>query len=274
MINLSPDSHAPIGVFDSGIGGLSVLKALLKAMPHERFVYFADSTHAPYGEKDDAFVTQRACTIAAGLRLDHGIKALVVACNTATAAAISTLRNQHPDLIIIGIEPALKIAAAHSHSQQIGVLATRSTLASAKFQSLLAQQIPSARFTLLACDGLASAIENGLRGRLLGLNAPAIHALVQQYVGELLQANHSPLAIDTLVLGCTHYPLIRTVIEQYLPATVTIVDNGAAVAKQLLKRLSEVNLIEHLVYSNHPPQMRSSAHLSDSALSTYLAILK
>ena len=153
----SPDINAPIGVFDSGVGGLSVLRALRTALPLERFIYFADSAHAPYGEKGDAYVLQRSSAITERLIHEHGIKALVVACNTATAAAIAPLRSAHPDLIIIGIEPAIKPAAAASASKRVAVLATRGTLASEKFKVLLATQSTQSQFTCQPCDGLAAA---------------------------------------------------------------------------------------------------------------------
>ena len=129
---------APIGVFDSGIGGLSVLRALRAQLPHERFVYFADSAHAPYGERGEAFVLQRSLHIAAQLQAQHHIKALVVACNTATAAAVRTLRSKAPDLPLVGIEPAIKPAAALTQTGRVGVVATRGTIESDKLARLIA----------------------------------------------------------------------------------------------------------------------------------------
>jgi glutamate racemase len=149
---------APIDVFDSGIGGRSVLKELQAEMPLENFIYIADSAHAPYGERDESYVITRSRAIAAYL-VSRKVKALVIACNTATAAAIHLLRAEHPDLPIIGMEPALKPAVALSKTGRIGIMATRSTLASAKFQALLESQAPHASFVLQACDGLADAIE-------------------------------------------------------------------------------------------------------------------
>ena len=133
-----PQASSPIGVFDSGVGGLSVLRALLAALPHERFVYLADSANAPYGERGDAFVAARTHAISDFLCAQHHIKALVVACNTATAAAIQELRHRHPHLPLIGVEPAVKPAAQLTRTGRVGVMATRGTVASDKFQRLLA----------------------------------------------------------------------------------------------------------------------------------------
>ena len=127
MDNTAP-SHQPIGVFDSGIGGLSILQALRDELPHEHFVYLADSGHAPYGERGDVFVTQRTRSITQHLRAQHHIKALVVACNTATTAAIHHIRAEHPDLPLVGVEPAIKPAASHTQTGRVGVIGTRGTV--------------------------------------------------------------------------------------------------------------------------------------------------
>jgi glutamate racemase len=150
--------NAPIGIFDSGIGGLSVLQALRAELPQQDFIYIADSGHAPYGERDDAFVIARSRALTAHL-LGQGIQALVIACNTATAATIDLLRAAHPQLPIIGVEPALKPAAVLSQTKRIGVMATRGTLASARFKQLLDSLSTQAEFVLQPCDGLAEAIE-------------------------------------------------------------------------------------------------------------------
>ena len=156
---MTTDPQHPIGVFDSGIGGLSVLQALQKELPHERFVYLADNAHAPYGEKSEAFIRERTHAIADVLLTQHHIKALVVACNTATAAAIHELRAQHPALPLVGVEPALKPALALSHTRHIGVMATRGTVCSDKFTRLLVSVQDQAHFEVQACNGLALAIE-------------------------------------------------------------------------------------------------------------------
>ncbi len=212
--------HAPIGVFDSGIGGLSILQALRAELPFEDFVYVADSGHAPYGERDPAHVIVRARAITGYLRSRHHIKALVIACNTATAAAIHLLRQEQPDLPIIGVEPALKPAALHSQTRRIGVLATQGTLSSAKFQALLDSLKDQAEFICQPCSGLASAIEAG--------DADKIQSLSQQYTAAL----GSEDGVDTLVLGCTHYPFARDVLQALVGPSVTLLDSGAPVARQ------------------------------------------
>ena len=165
------DVHAdqPIGVFDSGIGGLSVLRALRAELPYEDFVYFADTGHAPYGERDDAHVIARSREISTQLLTEHRIKALVIACNTATAAAVHLLRAEHPELPVIGVEPALKPAAGLTRTGRIGVMATRGTLGSTKFATLLASLSGLAEFMLQPCDGLADAIERQEHSKIVAL---------------------------------------------------------------------------------------------------------
>lgn len=250
----APDCNAPIGVFDSGVGGLSVLRALRTALPFERFIYFADSAHAPYGEKGDAYVLQRSSAITERLIHEHGIKALVVACNTATAAAIAPLRSAHPDLIIIGIEPAIKPAAATSASKRVAVLATRGTLASEKFKALLATQSMHAQFICQPCDGLAETIETHLDD----LNAAAITSLVAQNLSAV-GACDARSGIDTLVLGCTHYPLIKAVIAAHISPNIQIIDNGLGVANQLTARLKQHSLLKLETSLDAPIQFLSSA---------------
>ena len=222
-----------IGVFDSGIGGLSVLKALRAEMPHENFIYIADSAHAPYGERDEAHVITRSRAIAAHL-VSQNIKALVIACNTATAAAIHLLRAEYPLLPIIGVEPALKPAVALSKTGHIAVMATRSTLASAKFQVLLDSQTGLANFVVQACDGLADAIERGVESQ----DATEIIATCNRFIWAQGIFGHKTGEMDTLVLGCTHYPFARSYLQQLLGPDVQIVDNGEAIARQTRRLLA------------------------------------
>jgi len=212
----------PIGVFDSGVGGLSVLQALRLEMPQERFVYVSDAGHAPYGERDVAHVLQRSLAIGDYLVRGHGVRALVVACNTATAAAIAALRAAHPALPIVGIEPALKPAAAQSRTGVVGVLATRGTLASDKFQALLQAQSARVRFVLQACDGLAAAIEHD--------DTSQIRALCARYTGGMGHFGAAPGAIDTVVLGCTHYAFASAALQTLLGPDVRLLDAGQPVA--------------------------------------------
>jgi glutamate racemase len=232
-----------IGVFDSGIGGLSVLKALRAEMPHAHFIYVADSGYAPYGERDEAHVLERSRAITRYL-LGQNVQAMVIACNTATAAAIHLLRAEHPGLALIGVEPALKPAVALSQTGRIGVMATRSTLASAKFQALLASQAGHASFVVQACDGLADAIE---RSAETGDTAETI-ALCVRYTQAMGIFGTEKGQIDTLVLGCTHYPFASSHLRAMLGAGVQIIDNGEAIARQT-RRLVPTSVLP----ANAPP---------------------
>jgi glutamate racemase len=222
-------ANAPIGVFDSGIGGLSILKALRAEMPYERFVYFADSAHNPYGDKSYAFVIERSRAIAQQLVSKHHIKALVIACNTATAAAIHILRAEYPGLPIIGVEPALKPAVAVSHTQRIAVLATRGTLQSAKFLALRASLADQAEFVCTPCDGLADLIERSTDAH----DAAHLVAACASFIKATGPFGIKSGEIDTLVLGCTHYPLVQSAFRQAVGDAAHIVDNGYAVAKRV-----------------------------------------
>ena len=221
----------PIGVFDSGVGGLSVLQALRRELPQERFVYVSDAGHAPYGERDETHVRQRSLAIGDYLVRSHGARALVVACNTATAAAIAALRAAHPALPIVGIEPALKPAASLSRTGVVGVLATRGTLASDKFKALLQAQSSHARFVLQACDGLAAAIEHDDKAQ--------VQALCARYTAKLGQFGAAPGAIDTVVLGCTHYAFAAPLLHEMLGSEVALIDAGQPVAQRTHSLLAQ-----------------------------------
>lgn len=238
---LPSGSARPIGVFDSGTGGLSVLQALRASLPHEDFLYFDDSGFGPYGERDEAFVVQRTRAIVAVLR-GHGIKALVIACNTATAAAVEAVRVAHPDLPVVGVEPALKPAVATSRTGRIGVIATRGTLASARFAALQAAVGGEARFVVQPCDGLAAAIDASAQG---GGDAP-VQALCAHYLG--LMGAFGPRAgeMDTLVLGCTHYVLVHDRLQALVGPAVQLVATGEAVARQTVRRLGPDGLAGRL----------------------------
>lgn len=224
VVSVAVASNSPIGVFDSGVGGLSVLRALQAELPQERFVYLADNGHAPYGDRDDSHVLQRSHAIADFLVQRHGIKALVVACNTATAAAIHTLRAAYPDLPLVGIEPALKPAAVISKTGVVAVMATRATLNSEKFARLLEGLQHSATFKLQACDGLASAIERS--------DTASILELCTTYTRALGRFGTSAGDIDTLVLGCTHYPFVAEVLQALAGSQTALLEAGAPVARQ------------------------------------------
>lgn len=225
-----------IGVFDSGVGGLSILQALRAELPQEDFVYVADSGHAPYGERSDAYVLARSRAVAAHLA-GQGVKALVIACNTATAAAIDLLRAEYPALPIIGVEPALKPATLLSRTRRIGVMATRGTLASARFKTLLSSLASQASFVLQPCDGLAAAIERGVHGAGPESAAEIIAACTRhaQAMGPFGLCDGE---MDTLVLGCTHYPFAGEHLRELLGPHIQFLDTGAPVARQTRLRLA------------------------------------
>lgn len=224
-------SAAPIGVFDSGVGGISVLKHLRALMPHEDLIYVADSKFAPYGNQTPAFIRARSFYLADFL-INQGVKALVVACNTATAAAVADLRERYSDLLIIGMEPAVKPAVAATKTGVVGVLATSGTLKSVQFAALLEHYGQGVQVVTQACIGLVECVEKG------ELADASTVALLRQYVQPLLDAN-----ADTIVLGCTHYPFLKPLIEQLAGESVVLVDTGDAVAKHLKRRLQESQLL-------------------------------
>lgn len=221
---------APIGVFDSGVGGLSVLRHIRQALPQEDLLYVADSAHAPYGSKTPEMIRQRSQVLAEFL-VEQGAKALVIACNTATAAAASQLRENFP-IPIVGMEPAVKPAVAATRSGVVGVLATSGTLQSARFAALLENYGQGVQVVTQAAHGLVECVERG------ELDSPNTFSLLSRYLQPLLEAN-----ADTIVLGCTHYPFLRGAIESIIGSQVAIIDTGAAVARQLSKRLVDAKLV-------------------------------
>lgn len=218
--------NAPIGVFDSGVGGLSVLREIRQLLPHANLLYVADSGHVPYGEKPPEVIRERSLWIAEFL-IGQGARALVLACNTATAAAVNELRGTF-DMPIIGMEPAVKPAAAATRNGKVGVLATTGTLQSAKFAALLDRFARDVEVLTQPCPGLVECVEQG------DLQGPQVRVLLQRYLQPLLQAE-----CDTLILGCTHYPFLKPVLRELLPADIQLVDTGEAVARQLQARLGE-----------------------------------
>lgn len=229
----------PIGVFDSGVGGLSVLQALQTELPHERFVYLADNGHAPYGEKSDVFVLERSLRITQHLIDHHHIKALVVACNTATAAAIHAIRAQHPQLPVVGVEPAIKPALNFTQTRRIGVMATRGTVNSHKFKLLVAQHQDQAQYVVCACNGLALAIEQSTHVELAKDADATIDSLLDRYLNELGDFGSKSGQIDTLVLGCTHYVFVADRLRERLGSEVQILSTGEAVARQTARLLQQ-----------------------------------
>ncbi|MGZ8982745.1 MAG: glutamate racemase [Methylotenera sp.] len=227
----------PIAVFDSGVGGISVLQHIHALLPHEQLLYVADSKYAPYGNKTPAEIQARCFEIADFL-IKQGAKVLVVACNTATAAAIDAMRERYT-LPIVGMEPAVKPAAEASRNGVIGVLATTGTLKSAQFAALLESYGRNVKVVTQACVGLVECIERG------ELSSDSTLALLKQYCQPLLDEG-----ADTIVLGCTHYPFVKPLIEKIVGSQVTLIDTGAAVAKYLQQRLLEVDLLADVKASN------------------------
>jgi glutamate racemase len=220
----------PVGVFDSGVGGLSVLRAIRQGLPAERVIYVADSGYAPYGDRPREFIESRAIALADYL-VSRDAKAIVVACNTATGAAAHVLRSRF-SLPIVAMEPAVKPAALHTKSGIVGVLATTSTLASAKFLDLVDRHGAGVQVLVQPCPGLVEQVEAG------ELDTPRTRAMVESLVRPLLARG-----ADTLVLGCTHYPFLRHAIEDVAGAGVTVIDPADAVARELHRRLDAAGLL-------------------------------
>lgn len=219
----------PIAVFDSGVGGISVLRELIRLMPGENYLYYGDSANAPYGTKTTQQVRELTLSVA-DMLFQRGIKALVVACNTATSAAINVLREKYPERIIVGIEPALKMAADRFPTGKIGVMATPVTLREEKF-SLQAERFSQIQLSRIPAPGLVELIEQGKadsqQTRLL------LEDLLAPYVGDL----------DALVLGCTHYPFAAARIADILGPGTQLFDGGAGTARQTRRCLESAGLL-------------------------------
>lgn len=219
-----------IGVFDSGMGGLTVLNALQTRLPHESFVYLGDTARLPYGTKSPDTVKQYAVQMARIL-VERGIKALVIACNTATTAALVHLQNILPDMPVIGVvAPGALAAVAATKNQRILVLATETTIASNAYQNLILQQLPNAQITGKACSVLVALAEEGMVNNLVAREA------LKHYLSDLTQE-------DAVLLGCTHFPVFKTLLTGLLPTGVVVVDSAQATAQVLLATLDERQLL-------------------------------
>lgn len=245
----------PILVFDSGLGGLSVLRALRQWMPHEHFVYFGDSANAPYGSKPTEEIRRMTLDAIDALERELGCKALVVACNTATSAAITALRARYTDRPVIGIEPALKPAVLRHPGAQVIVMATETTLREQKFARLMQTYAGRAEVVPLPCPGLMEFVERG------ELDSPALRAQLQAFFAPY----PAPAAV---VLGCTHYPFLRPVLQQTLPAQTEILDGSDGTARETRRRLAEIGLLREdgegtleLRNSSPDPEKRRLAEL-------------
>lgn len=223
--------QCPIGVFDSGLGGISVLRELAALMPQENFIFYGDSKHAPYGTKTLEEVQALTCADAEYL-IEQGVKALVVACNTATSAAITILREKYADMPVIGIEPALKPAVLAKVNPRVVVMATPMTLREEKFGQLMKKYEEQAEILPLPCPGLVEFVERG------ELDSPELESFLRE-----LFADYLIHPVDCVVLGCTHYPFVRGMIQKVLGADVLIFDGGAGTAKETRRRLKECDLL-------------------------------
>jgi len=215
----------PIGIFDSGVGGLTILRAVRQALPCENLVYVADAAYVPYGQKTPEQIRDRAMAIG-GFLVGQGAKVIVVACNTATAAAIDVLRARLA-VPLVGVEPAIKPAMAATRSGVVGVLATPSTLASERYRSLIGRFAAGIRIVAQPCAGLAEHIERG------DLDGERTEQLLRGFVEPLLAAH-----ADVIVLGCTHYPLVAHIVQRIAGPGVAVIENGTAVAKEVARQLT------------------------------------
>ena len=238
-----------IAVFDSGVGGISVLRHLRRVLPGERFLYYGDSANAPYGSRSTQQVRQLTLAAVRKLTTQYPVKALVIACNTATAAAVKDVRAVYPDLIVVGIEPALKVAADHFPGGRIGVMATEVTLREEKFDALLRRFDESCTVRKIPAPGLVQLIEEGK------VDAPEtqdlLERLLQPHIGKL----------DAVVLGCTHYPFAARAISRVLGESVTLLEGGDGTARETRRRLEQAGLLEEgagevtIINSSEDPNM-------------------
>ena len=225
------EAKAPIGIFDSGIGGLTVAAAIRQALPKERLLYFGDTEHIPYGDRSLREVRAFSASIARAL-LARGCKMIVIACNTASAAALKPLREAYPHTVFVGMEPAVKPAAERSRSQVVGVIATRATFQGELFATVMERFAQGVTVLEQPCPGLVRAIEAG------DLDAPSTENMLRQWLEPMLAKG-----MDELVLGCTHYPLVRPLIERICGPNVGIIDPAPAVARRVGTLLQERGLL-------------------------------
>jgi len=239
----------PIGVFDSGVGGLSVWREIVRLLPGEDTIYFADQVHVPYGPRGESEIRVYCDGITRYL-LDRGCKAIVVACNTASAAALKHLRETFPDVPTIGMEPAVKPAVAVTRSGVVGILATPATFAGRLFQATAGRHAAGIRLINQVCDGLAEHVEAGQ------LDGPETDALLRRFLAPLVEAG-----ADTIVLACSHYPFLIGSIRRIVGADVTVIDPAPAIARHLSTVLTQTGLLatrlrpgEHLFISSGDPE--------------------
>ena len=227
----SPSQTAPLGIFDSGVGGLSVLRAIRAQMPHENLLYFADQGHVPYGSRSLEQVSQFSEAITQFL-LAQGSKLIVVACNTASAAALHHLRVTFPEIPFVGMEPAIKPAAEYTNSGVVGVLATPATFQGTLYASVVKRFARGVRVLQDTCPGLVEEIERG------ALDAESTRNILDAALRPMLDKG-----LDSVVLGCTHYPFVIPIIKQIVGEDVRVIDPAPAVARQVERRLEALNLL-------------------------------
>ncbi len=252
-----------IGIFDSGSGGLSVLREILRVLPGERFVYYADNANCPYGGKTPDFIQNRCRTITEYL-LSRGVRIIVVACNTATAAAISTLRNEYP-VRFIGMEPAVKPAALSSKTGVIGVLATAGTLKGSKYLTTKGIYEDDVKIVEHVGQGFVELVEKGI------LDGPQAEETVRESLRPLLDAG-----ADRIVLGCTHYPFLRDVIQRLAGPDVQVIDPAPAVARHLIEVMKEEGLLSPVakpVESTSKPNIELITSGDDTSAKRILSII-
>ncbi|MBU0703044.1 MAG: glutamate racemase [Chloroflexi bacterium] len=220
----------PIGVFDSGVGGLSVWREIARQLSHENTLYLADQAHVPYGSRQLSEVRELSAGITRFL-LGRGAKIIVIACNTASAAALHHLRRIFPDVPFVGMEPAVKPAIERTHNGVVGVIATQATFQGELFASLVERYAGDVRVLTQVCPGLVEAVEAG------ALDTPETESLLREYLTPLVEAG-----VDQLVLGCTHYPFLRPAIERVVGARLTVIDPAPAVARQTARVLAQLGL--------------------------------
>lgn len=251
----------PIGVFDSGIGGLSVLKEIHQLLPNENLIYVGDSAHAPYGDRSAKYVRQRSTAIADFL-LDQGVKIIVIACNTATAEAASQLRKTM-DVPVIGLEPAIKPASQLSKSGVIGVLATQRTISSERLLGLTERYAKNKKVLAQACPGLVEQVEAS------ELDTPKTQQLLQQYIQPLLDQG-----VDALILGCTHYPFLLPAIRKITGNEIEILETGKPVALHLQRTLQKNQLENTISQTKSTLKFYNSIKNRQHQLSLQIAVQK
>ncbi len=224
------DRRQPLGVFDSGLGGLSVLREIRTMLPSEDVSYYADNAYCPYGLRDPREIQERTVLISQ-LLLDRGAKAIVVACNTASAMAIDHLRDAFPGIAFIGLEPAVKPAAKLTRTGKVGVLATPRTVAGERLRWLIETHANGVEVRTVAATGLVELVEAGV------LSGAGVTAALRPLLDPMLEAG-----VDVVVLGCTHYPFLRPEIERYVGSDVAVIDSGVAIARRTLAVLSQLGL--------------------------------